>query len=64
MKKTLFMRFLLKVPIDHLFDDLESGKGLEVWIKKSVQTLCYVVGETCKETLSAFHLVQNSGSFV
>ena len=63
------------VHIDHLFDDLESGKrnywfgkkcgkSLEVWIQKSARTLCYVVGETCKETLSAFHLDQNSGSFV
>ena len=64
-----------KVSIDHLFDDLESGKrnycfgkkagqSPEVWIQKSVRTLCYVVEETCKETLSAFHLDQNSGSFV
>ena len=63
------------VHIDHLFDGLESGKrnywfgkkcgkSLEVWIQKSARTLCYVVGETCKETLCAFHLGQNSGSFV
>ena len=47
------------VHIDHLFDDLESGKrnywfgkkcgkSLEVWIQKSARTLCYVVRETCK----------------
>ena len=58
-----------KVSFDRLFDDLasrkrnycfgkKSGKSLEVWIQKSAQTLCYVVGETCKETLSAFHLDQ------
>ena len=43
--KALFLRFC-KVSIDHLFDNLESGKknycfgkSLEFWIQKSVRTL-------------------------
>ena len=48
MKKALFLWFFLR-SIDHLFDNLESGKkllfwkksgkGLEFWIQKFVQTL-------------------------
>ena len=49
VKKALFLCFFLKRSIDHLFDNLESGKkllfwkksgkSLEFWIQKFVQTL-------------------------
>ena len=29
-----FVRALFKAPIDHLFDNLESGKSLEFWVLK------------------------------
>ena len=34
-----FVPALFKVSFNHLFDNLESGKSLEVWIPKSVRTL-------------------------
>ena len=52
MEKALFLRFF-KASIDHLFDNLESGKrnycfgkksgkSLEFWIQKSVRTMYWV----------------------
>ena len=42
VKKISFLHFFKKwkVCIDHLFDNLESGKSLEFSIQKSVPTMC------------------------
>ena len=52
-----FVPAFFKVSIDHLFDILESekrfgkkcGKSLEIWIQKSVRTLCLELGVLLKE---------------
>ena len=55
-----FVPAFFKVSIDHLFDILESekrnycfgkkcGKSLELWIQKSVRTLCLELGVLLKE---------------
>ena len=55
-----FVPAFFKVSIDHVFDILESekrnycfgkqcGKSLELWIQKSVRTLCLELGVLLKE---------------